>query len=240
MLLAFAALIALQHGQLPHWEYQGTHGPEYWGTLDKAYSACVSGKQQSPINISRVKPAPLPALAFDYKRSPLRIIDNGHTIQVNYAPGSFFTFGDQRYELQQFHFHHPAEERVDGKAYPMVAHLVHKNAAGKIAVVAVLLSQGNASAFLERLWSYVPKEKGQEVSPQGVSIDLNELLPPTRGYFTFAGSLTTPPCSEGVTWFVLKQPVPASKEAIEVFAEKYPHNARPLQPMNGRVILETQ
>jgi len=227
--------------QAPHWEYEGTHGPANWGTLDKAYANCVSGKQQSPIDIRQVQAASLPSITFSYQRSPLKLIDNGHTIQINYAPGSFITWGDQKYELQQFHFHHPAEEKVFGKSYPLVAHLVHKNAAGRLAVVAVLFTEGDAfNPTVERLWHALPTEKGEEMAPDGLSVNAGDLLPAERGYFTFSGSLTTPPCTEGVTWFVLKTPVPLSKEEIAMFAQRYPHNARPVQPRNGRVIQETQ
>jgi carbonic anhydrase len=231
--------LAAQHGTAPHWEYDGTHGPANWGTLDTAYKACLAGKQQSPIDIRHVKSAPLPAITFSYQRSPLKLIDNGHTVQVTYAPGSFITVGDQRYELVQFHFHHPAEERIFGTSYPMVAHLVHRNAEGKLAVVAVLLKEGEENGLIMRLWSNLPAERGQEVAPPGVSVDANELLPSMRGYFTFAGSLTTPPCTEGVTWFVLKEPGTVSQDQIATFAHKYPHNARPLQLVNGRLIQET-
>ena len=246
-LLALIALpwtalpLAAQHGTLPHWEYEGTHGPANWGTLDTAYRTCVVGKQQSPIDIRHVKGAGLPAITFSYQPSPLKVIDNGHTILVTYAPGSFITIGDQRYELQQFHFHHPAEERVFGKSYPMVAHLVHKNAAGQLAVVAVLLNEGSANMLVEKVWRYLPDEQGKEVTPppERVSVNAIDLLPAMRGYFTFSGSLTTPPCSEGVTWFVLKEPTQVSSEEVATFVKKYPHNARPLQPVNGRVIRET-
>ncbi|HEV2671713.1 MAG TPA: carbonic anhydrase family protein [Gemmatimonadales bacterium] len=238
--LTWSALpLAAQHGTAPHWGYEGTHGPEYWGTLDTAYKACVAGKQQSPIDIRHVKPAPLPAITFSYQPSPLNVIDNGHTVQVTYAPGSFITVGDQRYELLQFHFHHPAEEKVFGNSYPMVVHLVHKNAQGKLAVVAVLLKEGEENGLITRLWSNLPAEHGEEVAPQGVSVDANELLPAMRGYFTFAGSLTTPPCTEGVTWFVLKEPATVSRDQIATFAHKYPHNSRPVQLVNGRLIQET-
>ena len=228
-----------QHTAPSHWEYEGSRGPVNWGTLDTAYRTCLVGKQQSPIDISHVRAEDLPALTFSYRPSPLRLIDNGHTVQVTYMPGSFITVGDQRYELQQFHFHHPAEEKVFGKSYPMVAHFVHKNEAGRLAVVAVLLTEGTASGLVDKIWRYLPDEQGKDVSPDGASIDATELLPAARGYFTYGGSLTTPPCSEGVSWFVLKQPTQVSREEVATFAKKYPHNARPLQPRNGRVIRET-
>jgi len=245
---AWIAFIALTSISLPaaaqhtaaHWEYEGASGPAHWGELDKTYKTCGVGKEQSPIDIRSAKTENLPRIAFFYHPSPLRLIDNGHTIQVNYAPGSFITVGDQKYELQQFHFHHPAEEMIAGKSYPMVAHLVHKNAEGKLAVVAVLLTEGPANSVMEKLWKHLPAERGKEASAKGVSIDVSNLLPSTRAYFTFTGSLTTPPCTEGVRWFILKTPLHISRSEIAVFAQKYPRDARPIQPVNGRVIQETK
>lgn len=239
-IVGIASPLAAQHASPAHWEYEGTHGPANWGTLDTAYKTCLVGKQQSPIDIRHVQSAAtLPGITFSYQPAPLRVIDNGHTIQVIYAPGSFITVGNQKYELQQFHFHHPAEERVFGKPYPMVAHLVHTNASGQLAVVAVLLTEGAANLAVERVWKYLPDEKGKELAPDKVTVNANDLLPAMRGYYTFDGSLTTPPCSEGVTWFVLKDPSQVSSEEIATFAQRYAHNARPLQPVNGRTIRET-
>jgi len=245
-LLAFAALscnavpAAEEHGSTPHWTYEGEHGPGHWGSLDAAYGTCRMGKHQSPIDIRGAKAADLPAIEFSYQPSPLKLIDNGHTVQVSYAPGSFITVGEKKYELQQFHFHHPAEEKVNGKSYPLVAHLVHKSADGKLAVVAVLFTEGKTNDFVESVWKYLPAEQGKEIAPSGMSVDAIGLLPAMRGYYTFAGSLTTPPCSEDVTWFVLKSAVPVSKDQVAAFAKKYPHNARPVQALNGRAIQMTK
>jgi len=239
--LAYAPLPAVaQQAAAPHWTYEGEHGPTHWGSLEADFETCKLGKHQSPIDIRGAKAVALPAIQFAYEPSPLKLIDNGHTVQVTYAPGSFISVGDQKYELQQFHFHHPAEEKVNGKPYPLVAHLVHKNAEGKLAVVAVLLAEGRASPFVENLWKYLPAEEGKEVAPEGVTVDVASLLPAKRGYYTFTGSLTTPPCTEGVTWFVLKTPVQVSKGQVDAFAKKYPHNARPVQPLNGRVVQMTK
>ena len=239
-LLSIAAPAAAQHTSAAHWEYEGADGPSHWGALDKTYKTCSAGKLQSPIDIREAKSADLPAITFSYRPSPLKLIDNGHTVQVTYAPGSFITVGNQRYELQQFHFHHPSEERVAGKSYPMVAHLVHKNAAGQLAVVAVLLSKGTANSLVEKLWRYLPVAPGKEVAPKSETIDVTDLLPSSRGYYTFTGSLTTPPCSEGVTWFVLKSPTQISGGEVLTFARRYPHNARPVQPLDGRVITQSR
>ena len=190
------------------------------------FSACKLGKVQSPIDIRGAKRADLPAIQFDYKPSPLKVIDNGHTIQVNYAPGSFIDVGGVRYELVQFHFHKPSEEKIDGKAHAMVVHLVHKSEDGKLAVVAVLLDKGGASEAIDTLWKNIPAEKGKENMVVGATIDAAALLPATRDYYTFQGSLTTPPCSEGVTWFVLKTPVKIADAEIAAFGKIYPLKMR--------------
>jgi carbonic anhydrase len=235
--LGFASM-SFAAGDEAHWGYTGKEGADKWGDLKQEFATCKLGKEQSPIDI-RDKDAvksKLDAIKFDYKPSPLKIIDNGHTIQVNYAPGSSITVGGSQYELLQFHFHKPSEEKVNGKAYAMVAHLVHKNKEGKLAVVGVLLDTGKENPTLKTLWSNLPKEKEKETAVDKVNIDVATLLPRDRNYYTFAGSLTTPPCSESVTWFVLKSPVQASKAQFDAFGKLYAMNARPVQPLNGRVI----
>lgn len=220
-----------------HWSYGGHEGPASWGTLDREFKTCKLGKLQSPVDIRGAKAADLPAIRFDYKPSPLKVIDNGHTIQVNYAPGSTIEVGGKSYELVQFHFHKPSEERVNGKVHDMVAHLVHKDADGKLAVVAVLLDKGGAaSPTIDTIWKNTPKEKGKEAALADVSIEAAKLLPADRGYYAFEGSLTTPPCSEGVRWMVLKTPVKIDNAEVAAFGELYAKNARPTQPLNGRKI----
>ena len=219
-----------------HWGYQGHGGPSEWASMNPEFGTCKLGKLQSPIDIRGAKAADLPPIKFDYKPSPLKIIDNGHTIQVNYAPGSWIDVGGARYELLQFHFHRPSEEKIDGKAHAMVAHLVHKNSEGKLAVVAVLLDKGGASELIDSLWKNLPKEKEKESVADNVTIDAAKLLPANQGYYTFKGSLTTPPCSEDVTWLVLKSPLKIADSQIATFARIYPLNARPVQPLNGRII----
>jgi carbonic anhydrase len=223
-----------------HWSYEGAHGPRNWGNLQSDFSACKLGHQQSPIDIRQTSKAELPKLEFAYQPSPLKIIDNGHTIQVNALPGSAVTIGGVRYELLQFHFHTPSEERIQGRSYPLVAHLVHRNADGKLAVVAVLFKKGADNPLIKTVWDALPKEKGKEQEPSGVSIDAATLLPQAQAYYNFPGSLTTPPCSEEVNWFVLKQPVEISEAQLKRFHQVYTHNARPVQPLNGRTVLESQ
>jgi len=220
--LAASTVWASGHG----WSYESTH----WGGV------CDSGQQQSPIDITNAQSANLPPISFDYKDSTLKLVDNGHTLQAIYAPGSGITVDGKRYELLQFHFHKPSEEKVNGQASDMVIHLVHKAADGKLAVVAVLLKQGAANPVVEKLWSHWPQ--GSKETEFKETINASQLLPDAsnRGYFTFAGSLTTPPCTEGLTWFVLKTAQSISPEQLVRFSKSYPNNARPTQPINTRVI----
>jgi carbonic anhydrase len=224
-----------------HWSYAGSGGPSHWAQLDPKNAACVA-HSQSPIEIDTrdVRETQLSKLKFNYRSAPLRIVDNGHTIQVNYPPGSSLTVNGKHYELIQFHFHRPSEEVVDGKRFAMVAHLVHRDAQGELAVVAVPLQAGRANALIETLWQNIPKDKKKEVDLSAVKIDAATLLPATLGYYTYSGSLTTPPCSEGVRWFVLKTPSSVSDREIGIFAARYPNNARPIQSRNGRQVLSAK
>jgi carbonic anhydrase len=239
--LALLPSLALaQEPHSPHWGYSGKEGPNAWGKLDSAYAACSLGHTQSPIDIKGAKPADLPPLQFDYNAVPLSIIDNGHTIQVNYPAGSTLKVGDKSYTLKQFHFHHPAEERINGKGYDLVAHLVHADADGHLVVVAILFKAGSANPFLDTVWKNIPAEKEKVSDVSSVTINVKDLLPAKHGYYTFAGSLTIPPCSEGVTWYVFKSTAQLSKAQLDTFAKIYPKNARPIQPVNNREILETK
>jgi len=224
----------------PAWSYVGENGPNSWGTLDSRYALCSAGQSQSPIDIKDAKKADLPALKFDYQTVPMNIIDNGHSIEVNYPAGSTLRIGDSTYTLKQFHFHHPSEENVNGHALDMVAHLVHVNAEGRLAVVAILLKRGAANPLIDAVWKNIPKEKEQAVTISEATLNVRDLLPTDHAYYTFSGSLTTPPCSEGVTWYVMKAPVTLSDTQIAFFAALYPLNARPIQATNGRPILETR
>lgn len=218
-----------------HWAYQGDGGPEHWGEMKPEFSTCSSGKRQSPIDIRDGISVQLDPVQFDYKPSNFRVIDNGHTVQVNVSPGNSIEVMGRRFELLQFHFHRPSEERINGRQFDMVVHLVHKDLEGKLAVVAVLLDRGNVQPIVQMVWNNLPLEKGEEL-PAKALVDLNGLLPAERGYFTYMGSLTTPPCSEGVLWMVMQNPVSISPEQIGIFARLYPMNARPIQSASGRLI----
>ena len=223
-----------------NWDYGDLHGPSHWGELSPEFAECKIGHHQSPVDIRDPQKARLPAIEFHYKPSPLHIVDNGHTIQVNYAPGSFIVVGKKKYTLRQFHFHRPSEEKINGNGFDMTMHLVHADEDGKLAVVAVLLQQGSDNALIRELWNDLPREKEKEEFLDKVQIDVSRALPSDRGYYTFSGSLTTPPCSEDVTWFVLKSPVTISAEEIDQFSKLYRNDARPTQPLYDRVVLESQ
>jgi carbonic anhydrase len=222
------------------WDYGSEHGPSHWGELKADFAACRDGQHQSPIDIQSTVKADLPEVQFDYKDSALRVVDNGHSVQVTYDPGSSILVGDHRYALKQFHFHHPSEEKVHGKRFALSLHLVHADAEGHLAVVAVLLDPGAENAQVLDLWRHLPSGKEHEELAEGVTINAAKLLPAARGYYTFDGSLTTPPCSENVTWLVLKQPLAVSSAEIERFAKLYPNDARPSQALNDRVVKETR
>ena len=223
----------------PHWGYSGHEGPSHWGELTKDYATCGIGKEQSPINITGATKADLPAIQFDYKASTLKEINNGHTVQVNVESGSSIKVGERKFDLLQFHFHTPSEEQVSGKNFDAVWHLVHKDAAGKLGVVGVLVKTGKANAEMEKILANLPKEQNKEQAA-AIKIDPNQLLPAARGYYHFMGSLTTPPCSEGVSWYVLKQPIEASKEQIAKLHALFGNNARPVQPLNARALKESK
>lgn len=220
-----------------HWEYNGAAGPQSWGQLKPEFKTCNSGTRQSPIDIRDGIKVQLEPIQFDYRASAFRVIDNGHTVQVNVDSGNFITVSGRRYELVQFHFHRPSEERINGRQYEMVAHLVHKDAQGKLAVIAVLLDQGKEHPMVQLVWNSLPLEKSvEQASP--VALDMNLMLPEERQYYTYMGSLTTPPCTEGVLWLVMKQPATLSPYQASVFSRLYANNARPIQSGSGRMIKE--
>ncbi len=243
-LLAVLALssVAAVAAETKHWSYSGNNGPPHWGELEPDYATCAKGKAQSPVDIetANVGQHALPPLQFSYKPAALHIINNGHTIQINVPSGSELVVGGEHYALAQFHFHQPSEEKINGKSFAMVAHLVHRDAQGHLAVVAVLLQPGQPNPLLSTLWRNLPPSAGHEQVTPHVAINTAELLPQSRGYYTYSGSLTTPPCSEGVRWFVLKAPMTLSTKQLATFSKLYRGNARSIQRLNGRVVLSSK
>ena len=225
-----------------HWSYEGASGPQAWGKLKPDFNLCAIGKRQSPINIeeSATLRGPAEAIQFDYPASSASVVNNGHTIQVDVVGDNSITVRGSNFKLLQFHFHHPSEERVNFRSFAMVAHLVHRNSDGQLAVVAVLLEPGPANSMINKVWTYMPLDTGDRVRMPAGIVEIAELLPKDQRYYQFMGSLTTPPCSEGVLWMVLKQPVTISQEQLRLFGQLFPNNARPPQPVNGRAIRDAQ
>jgi len=223
-----------------HWSYEGEGGPENWAKIDGKNALCGSGQRQSPIDIGEGIKVDLEGIRFDYRPQRVRIEDNGHTIQVNVNEGNAIRVMGRSYELKQLHFHRPSEEKVGGKRFDMVAHLVHKDDEGRIAVVAVLLERGESEQpVIQTIWNNMPLEAGSSTNPPQ-PLDVAKLLPQDRSYYTYMGSLTTPPCDEGVLWMVFKQPVVITPEQLAVFSRVYKNNARPIQPANSRLIKESR
>jgi carbonic anhydrase len=221
-----------------HWSYEGEAGPHAWAKLAPEYAKCGSGERQSPIDIRDGMKLELEPITFDYRPSLFKVVDNGHTIQANIGSWNFMRVMGRRFKLAQIHFHRPSEEAIDGKQFEMVAHLVHKDGEGRLAVVAVLVDSGARQPVIQSVLNNVPLEKGEEVAA-ATMLDANQMLPESRRYFTYMGSLTTPPCTEDVLWIVMKQPVQASTEQLNLFSRMYPMNARPIQASMGRLIKES-
>ncbi len=228
-------LQALAVGVIPSWSYGGATNPTRWAELSPDFATCDSGKDQSPINITGAVKGKPSQISFNYESTPLIVLNNGHTIQVNYAPGSTVTIDGEEYALLQFHFHTPSEHTIDGNASAMELHLVHRNAAGKLAVVGVMIKEGAANPLIEEIWEKIPAT-GKTNTVNASAINAANLLPRGKAFYSYAGSLTTPPCSEGVKWNVLVEPITVSEDQIEAFTKIYQVDARPVQPTNGRVI----
>ncbi|MBF0625075.1 MAG: carbonic anhydrase family protein [Magnetococcales bacterium] len=229
-------------GSGAHWSYEGAEGPANWGSL--GYPLCASGKNQSPIDIGgNAAATDLDEIQFKYAPAPIQVKNNGHTIQFDYPPGSFITVGAQRFELVQFHFHTPSENTIQGKSYPMEVHLVHKNAEGGLAVVGVMMQTGQVEAAhgghgaegggLETIFGALPAAANLTLTSER-AIDAGRLLPHDTGYYHWMGSLTTPPCSEGVRWFLMKEPITIAPAQLTRFQTIFANNARPVQPLNSR------
>jgi carbonic anhydrase len=234
---AAAALAAApKHGTV--WSYEGELGPANWAKINVDWARCGTGSRQSPIDLRDGIKVNLEHISFDYHPSSFSEVNNGHTIEVTVGSGNFITVGNTVYELQQFHFHRPSEEKINGKGTEMVIHLVHKSAEGKIAIIAVLLERGQQHRLMQTVWDNLPLEKLDVVSPS-ILLDPSDALPERREYFTYMGSLTEPPCTEGVLWMVFKQPMQASPAQMALFSRLYPLNARPLQSTAGRMIKES-
>jgi carbonic anhydrase len=221
-----------------HWKYVGSQGPEFWGALSPEFVSCKVGRNQSPIDISKTTiTTPKPLKTF--QRFPAtEILNNGHTVQANFKPGNIMVVDSVMYQMKQVHFHAPSENKIMGKSFPLEAHFVHADPNGNLAVLAVMYEEGPENKALAKLWKQMPKSKGQ---PKALNADVlaGELIPRKKDYYRFSGSLTTPPCSEGVIWVVMKSTMTTSKSQIDAFKKVMRHdNNRPVQPLNGRIVIE--
>jgi carbonic anhydrase len=223
----------------PHWTYSGESGPQHWGAVAAQFATCAGGKNQSPIDIESMVEADLGPIIFHYKAGAARhVINNGHTIQANFPAGNSIAIDGVLFELKQVHFHAPSENHVAGRSFPMEGHLVHADANGNLAVLAVLYELGANNAAIDQLWSNMPSEAGASAA-LAAPVPARSLLPSERDYYRYTGSLTTPPCSEGVRWLVMKQFVAVSSEQVKKFAGVLREaNNRPIQASNARVVLK--
>lgn len=234
-LLASSATVYAADEKAAHWGYAGKTGPSHWSELGAAFASCKMGKQQSPVDIRPGKEARLAPIAFQYVPAIGEIVNTGHSVQVNLNDAGTIGLPSGDCKLVQFHFHTPSEETINGKTYPLVVHLVHQNQDGKLAVIAILFKLGKENATLKQVFDALPAEEGEKHALSG-PIDLTAALPKQRGYYAYIGSLTTPPCTEGVHWTVLRQPNEISSQQLASFRNLYSMNARPVQPLNGRAI----
>jgi carbonic anhydrase len=216
-----------------HWSYAGDTGPKHWAELNPEFKTCEAGKNQSPIDLKFKTPKKDRDIKFSYQVNPLKVIDNGHTIQVNFDKGSSVSIRGENYELLQMHFHTNSEHTFSGKHMPLEAHFVHKNKKGELAVVGVMFKEGKENPELQQIWSHLPSEKNV-VTEAKVDFAAVKLIPTNKSHYHYMGSLTTPPCSEGVNWNVLNTPLEASGAQINAFRRLYSANNRPVQPVNDR------
>ncbi len=219
-----------------HWGYEGVGEPKNWGHLKSEFIACGNGKVQSPIDVSSPINADIPDINVKYEDRPLRILNNGHTIQVNYDGGAM-TVGEKKYNILQLHFHAASENSIDGKIYDMEMHFVHKRDDGALGVLGVMIEEGKKNDAMEKIWNKLPAKAGEEKLYNDIVINVANILPSSLRHYRFMGSLTTPPCSEGVNWHVLKEPIEMSSSQIKKFTSIYNGNARPIQKQNSRIIL---
>lgn len=219
-----------------HWSYEGVTGPAKWGSLDTASKVCAIGDQQSPINVEQAIAAQLPSLEIAWNKRAETIVHNGHTIQLQ--AGGKLKVGNANYRLVQFHFHHPSEHKVGGKGFAMEVHFVHANDTGALAVVGAVMAPGGANAAFSKIAATMPRKPGPAVAADP-AIDPSGLLPAKRSYYNYEGSLTTPPCSQTVSWILLTEPLPVAEADIAAFAKLFPRNARPIQKLNRRFVLRS-
>ncbi len=239
---AVAAALTLMAGNAlasdGQWGYTGEGAPEHWGALNPAYSLCGTGMNQSPINLSNLTESELSPISFNYTGLVTEVVHNGHAIQANYTAGSTVTVNGKIFTLKQFHFHTPSENLINGKSFPVEAHFVHADNDGNLAVIGVMYDIGEENTALKKIWQQMPVEAGKKAGMTS-RVRADHLMPENKEYYRFNGSLTTPPCTEGVLWMVMKNPVSVSEAQVKQLAEALKHpNNRPVQPVNARPVLQ--
>lgn len=222
------------------WSYEGETGPSHWGGLKEEFSLCKNGESQSPVNISEITKTEAPQLEIHYVETSLDVLNNGHTVQFNYQPGSFIKIGEKKFDLLQFHFHAPSEHIVKGKPLDMEMHLVHKNEQGELAVLGVFFIVAEKNSPLDSFWKHLPEKVNEPTKLAEIKVNAKDLLPENLKYFFYSGSLTTPPCSEGVRWNVLNQPLPVTESQLNSFNALVGDNARPTQVLNTRNVTHAE
>jgi carbonic anhydrase len=212
--------------------------PEHWGKLKPEFATCASGQRQSPIHIEDSDTLKGPAEAIDFRYAPSKgtVTNTGTTVEVKVYGENSLTVRGSTYQLLQFHFRHPSEERINGQGYPMSVQFLHRNELGQLAILVVLLEPGEANPLIQKVWTHMPLDVNDSVRLPPDLIHVGEILPRDQRYYQYMGSLTTPPCTEGVLWLILKQPVSISREQLRLFGQLYTNNARPVQPLNGRPV----
>lgn len=232
---ALACAMPLAADDHAHWSYEGHGGPAHWGELSQDFTACAKGTQQSPVDIKLTAPDRIQAPAVHWKPFAPGVVNNGHTIQANAAGEQITTLGDETFKLVQMHFHHDSEHTFDGRHAPMEAHFVHRSANGKLLVLGVMIESGDAHSEIEKVWQVMPKTEGTSIAK--LPVDFARMIPGGGKFYRYAGSLTTPPCSEIVEWVVYADPIHASPGQIKAFADLYPHNNRPIQALGDRTVV---
>lgn len=238
LLATLSLSLTSQAASGPDWSYSGKNGPEHWGALSSEFATCASGKNQSPVDLTDMVEGELAALRVDYASAGEEVINDGHTVKIPYAGDNTLTLDERTFHLQQVHFHTPSEYTIEGHQYPMVAHLVHADSEGNLAVTAVMFEEGKSHPDLAKAWARLPQQSGERHTlPNGLSAEA--LLPEDQAYYRFNGSLTTPPCTEGVRWVIMKTPVQVSEDQLAAMENAIGHtNNRPLQPVNARLIVK--
>lgn len=227
-------------GEHSEWGYTGPSGPDHWAELSADYAICARGQQESPVDLSGALAARLGRLTIDWQPVPLRVVNNGHTIQVDAPPGSAMNIGGKSYALAQMHIHHPSEHLLNGRRFPLELHFVHRGPDGVFGVVGVFVEQGEANPTLQTILNAMPTVRGATRIVEGRRVDFNALRPRGSAFHRYEGSLTTPPCSETVDWVILDEPINASADQINAFERVYPANARPIQALNRRFLLRSR